>query len=181
MSTSESIQRKKKLYDLPFHKDQLEYWGPIDHGFANSFLTMGDAFLKQFFAKNVKLYKAIFSSFVELVQNVSEYNEMEYKESLPQSYVNLKIDNQFVIIQTINKLESKDVDVLEDRLKKLFESTPEEIKELHKKTLMGGGSLGFFMIKKLENTTFEYEFSKEDSDTNWLSLELKINYGSTTD
>jgi len=182
MSTSKSIQRKKDLFGLPFYKDQLEFWGPLGASFSNSFLTMGEAFLKQFFGNNnVKGLKPIFSSFVELVQNVSEYNELEYSDNLPQSYVNLKIENQFVIIQTANKLKDKSVGELKARLEAVISSTDEEIKNKHKETLLGGGSLGFIMLKKLKDAKFDYEIKEEGDDNNWLSLELKINYGSITD
>lgn len=183
MNTSKAIQEKKDLFDLPFHRDQLEYWGPLDHTFANSFLTMGDAFLKQFFGdNNAKALKPIFSSFVELVQNVSEYNEEEYDTAdLPQSYINLRIENEFVVINTVNKIKDKDVDDLEKRLEDLFSSSEDELAEQRKDMLMGGGSLGFIMVKRLKNAEFEYNFKKGGNDENWLSLELKINYGSITD
>ena len=75
----------------------------------------------------------------------------------------------------------KDKDELESRLKNLFSSAEDELKNQHKDALMGGGSLGFIMVRRLKNALFEYDFKKEGNDNNWLSLELKINYGSTTD
>jgi len=182
MTTSEEIRQTKDLFGLPFHRDQLEYWGPMGHDFTNSFLTMGDAFLKQFFGNNNgKVLKPIFSSFIELVQNIAEYNEKEYSEDFPPSFVNLRIENQFVVINTANMIRDKDLEELESRLQYLFSSAEDELKEQRKDALLGGGSLGFIMVKRLKNALFEYDFKKGGNDNNWLSLELKINYGSTTD
>ena len=67
------IEKRKQLLNLPFNKDQIEYWGPISNEFSDAFLGMGRLFLQQFLEdSHVRLVKGVFSSFVEMVQNIEE-------------------------------------------------------------------------------------------------------------
>lgn len=180
MLSNEKIQEKKALFNLPYQKDQLEYWGPLNHSFADSFLTMGHKYLYQYFSNlDKKTLKNIFSSFVEMVQNVSEYNMGAFADNFPHSYIRLRDVDGSIYIHTANLILEKDL----FSVKTIFEANAEipedKLVDEYKRLLFNSGSLGIIMLRKLKNSTFEYSLTKSPEGDNWLSLELKINYGNT--
>ena len=177
MSAAASIDQKKKLFQLPLLEDELEYWGPLNHTFCNSFLTMGNNFFEKFLGDmDMKSIKTIFSAFVELVQNASEYNEANFESNIPQTYVNVKVHEDNVYIRTANQILEKDVKALKDRLDRLESITMEELDADYKDALINNKSLGLIMIKRMKNASFEWEF-QQNNEQIWLSVELKIEYG----
>ena len=95
MNVNSDIQRKKEIFNLPYQKDQLEYWGPINSIFADSFLTMGHTFIYQYFnSLDSKRLKSVFSSLVALVQNISAYAENNYKEIQYPVFIRVKDGGQ---------------------------------------------------------------------------------------
>lgn len=179
MNPKNNIQKKKDSFKLPYHRDQLEYWGPVNHVFSDSFLTMGHTFLYQYFHHfSGKLLKSIFSSFVEMVQNVSEYNEKAFNGNYPQSYVGLKDDNGVIIITTANQIRSEDLLSIKTIFESTFKIEESKLFDKYKTLLMKGDSLGLIMLRRLKNATIDYTFSEENGE-HWLSLELKISYGNT--
>ncbi len=180
MQESQIIEKRKQQLKLPFHRDQIEYWGPISNDFSDAFLSMGRLFLQQFLVGvHVRLIKGVFSSFVELVQNIAEYHQIEFEENIPQSFVNLVIEKELITISTLNQVKEKDVVQLTELFEKLFSLSKEELKKAYRDSLFEGESLGLIMIKKLINSNLEWEISKDKEGINWLSLELKINYENT--
>ena len=180
MLSKNQIQSKKDLFDLPYRKDQLEYWGPLNHSFSDSFLTMGNAFIFEYFNHlNNRFIKIIFSSFVEMVQNIAEYNEESFTGSLPQSFVRLYDGEEMVTIETANLILEKDLVAVRTIFEKNAEIPAEQLEADYKKLLLSGGSLGLIMLRKLKNSTFEYSLLKTKEGDNWLSLELKIYHGNT--
>jgi len=174
------IEKRKQLLKLPFNKDQIEYWGPVSNDFSDAFLGMGRLFLQQFLINvHVRLIKGVFSSFVEMVQNIAEYNQKEFEDSIPQSFVNLMIGEDLITITTINKVKEKDVKKLSQLFENLFAMSKDELKKAHREALLEGKSLGLIMIKKLTDSELDWELNTDKEGVNWLSLELKINYGST--
>lgn len=177
MGALESIEIRKKLFHLPFKEDELEYWGPLNHAFCNSFLTMGNNFFeKHLIDLEIKTVKTVFSAFVELVQNAAEYNEENFQSNIPQTYVNVKVQDDTVFIKTANQILSKDIDKMISRLESLDTFTLDELKNEYKDALINNKSLGLIMIKRMENATFEWEIQEYEGQ-NWLSVELKIQYG----
>lgn len=177
MSAPVSIDEKKKLFHLPFIEDELEYWGPLNHIFCNSFLTMANSFFEKFLeGKDIKFIKAVFSSFVELVQNISEYNEQNLAPNLPAAYVNVSFKDRFVLIKTANQILVEDVDSMNKRMQNLDASSPEDLKNQYKYALLNNQSLGLIMIKKMINAKLDWEINQRNN-THWLLVELKIEYG----
>lgn len=180
LSALQLIEKRKQLLKLPYLKDQIEYWGPVSDDFSDAFLSMGRLFLQQFLIdEHVRLIKGVFSSFVEMVQNIAEYNQKEFKDNIPQSFVNLMLGDELITITTINKVKEKDVENLTQLFENLFAMSKDELKKAHREALLEGKSLGLIMIKKLINSELDWELNTDQEGVNWLSLELKINYGST--
>lgn len=177
MSAQASIDQKKKLFQLPLREDELEYWGPLNHTFCNSFLTMGNNFFEKYLDEmDMKMVKSIFSAFVELVQNASEYNEAHFESNIPQTYVSVKVNEGLVYIRTANQILEADVKALRDRLDRLETLTEDELNADYKDALINNKSLGLIMIKKMKNASFEWAFEQNENQI-WLSVELKIEYG----
>lgn len=175
----QTIAEKKALFKLPYHKNQIEYWGPVNSDFCDSLLNMSHDFLKKFlFGVHIRHLKEIFSVFVELVQNIAEYNQIEFAESIPQSYINLVINDNTVLISTKNEIKEKDVTSVKSFLEGLINSSKEALKEKHREALIEGKSLGLIIILKMNNADFNFEILKDEQNTNWLSIETTINYGS---
>ena len=177
MDTAEIINRRKKLFHLPLKEDEIEYWGPVNNEFCNSFLAMGNSFFDRFLNNlDSKFSKTVFSAFVELTQNVSEYNEAKFKDDLPQSYINLKVSENSIFIKTANRILLEDIKPYEERMKKLESSNWEDLRAEYKRALFDGDSLGLIMIKRMKDADLSWEILKKE-DKSWLSLELKIDYG----
>tara|TARA_R110000868_G_scaffold91491_2_gene253721 strand:+ start:162 stop:701 length:540 start_codon:yes stop_codon:yes gene_type:complete len=175
----QTIAEKKALFKLPYHKNQIEYWGPVNSNFCDSLLSMSHDFLKKFlFGVHVRHLKEIFSVFVELVQNIAEYNQIKFADATPQSYVNLVINDTSVFITTKNEIKEKDVASIKNYIESLTNSTKEELKEKHRDALIEGKSLGLIIIVKMNNADFNYEIITDEQNANWLSIETTINYGS---
>ncbi|MFT5666976.1 MAG: hypothetical protein ACI9DK_001164 [Vicingaceae bacterium] len=180
MNVQNDIQHKKDLFSLPYVKDQLEYWGPVNRAFADSFLTMGYKFIYQYFGNlDSKFLKSVFSSFVEIVQNVAEYNEGSFKDNSPQSFIRLKDLGGQIVIDTCNSIKPEDKLAVQTVFEKVFDLPKEELQAEYKKLLFKGGSLGLIMLRKLKNSEVEYSLSENDEGELWLSIELKMNYGNT--
>ena len=180
MNVNSDIQHTKDTLKVPYHKDQIEYWGPVNHVFADSFLTMGHTFIYQYFSNlNSKFLKSVFSSFVEMVQNVSEYNEENYQDNLPQSFVRLRDGGGHVVINTVNRIKTEDKLSVQTIFEKAFSIPKEELLAKYKRLLLKGESIGLIMLRKLKNTDIEYSLSENQEGETWLSIELKMNYGNT--
>lgn len=180
MIGTDNIQHKKEAFKLPYQKDQLEYWGPVNHVFANSFLTMGHTFLYQYFNNlNHKFLKTVFSSFVEMVQNVSEYNEESYENNYPQSFLRLRDGEGYIHICTINKIKAEDKVAVQAIFESTFSIPTDQLAAEYKRLLFEGKSLGLIMLRKLANAKAEYSFTENEEGEIWLSVDLKINYGNT--
>lgn len=180
MNVLKDIQHKKDLFKLPYNQDQLEYWGPVNHVFADSFLTMGNTFIYQYFNNlNSRFLKLVFSSFVEMVQNVSEYNEENYRDNPQQSYIRLKDEGGKIVIATINKIRQEDFASVKAIFENAFAIAESELQNEYKRLLLKGGSLGLIMLRKLKDSYVEYSLAEDNEGEIWLSIELKMNYGNT--
>lgn len=180
MNVNSDIQRKKEIFNLPYQKDQLEYWGPINSIFADSFLTMGHTFIYQYFnSLDSKRLKSVFSSLVALVQNISAYAENNYKEIQYPVFIRVKDGGQHVLITTANRINLKDKLSLQTIFENTFGIPEEELEAEYKKRLFAGGGLGLIMLRKLKDATLEYSFLEKQEGESWLEIELKLNYGNT--
>jgi hypothetical protein len=160
--------------------NELKYCGPFSHQFSDSFISMGNIFLQGFFeGESIKKVKGIFSCFVELAQNMADYNELHFAERLPLNFISMEVFDNTVSITTRNIINGDDKQGIEDRLVNLFSQNSDELDDSHKDAIINGKSLGLIMIKRLEESTFNYSFQQNEENNYWLNLELKIEYGAT--
>ncbi len=180
MIVTNDIQHKKELFDLPYHKDQLEYWGPITPALADSFLTMGNTFIYQYFSNLDSTYlKSVFSSLVVMVQNVSQYAENSSGGVENQVFFRVKDDGQHILITTVNRITAKYMLSVKSVFDRIFAIPEQELDAEHKKMLFTGGGLGLIKLRKLKGKTLEYSFLEKKEGQIWLEIELKLNYGNT--
>ena len=175
-----TIQEIKEHFNLPYHKNQIEYWGPVKSDLADAFLAMTNEFLKKYIVGvHSRHLKEIFSAFVELVQNVSEYNQEAFGEILHSSYLGLVAGKNKVQLATSNLVKEKDIPFIEGLLNELTGSSKEELKSKHREALLEGKSLGLIIILRMQNATFDFKIEKTNEGHYWLSIETVINYEST--
>ncbi len=180
MNVSSDIQHKKELFNLPYHRDQLEYWGPITPALADSFLTMGNTFIYHYFNNLDSSYlKSVFSSLVVMVQNVSQYAEKSYENWDNQAFFRVKDVGQQILISTANRINLEDKLSVKTVLESIFAIPEEGLDAAYKETLFAGGGLGLITLRKLKGTTLEYSLSEKSEGQLWLENELKMNYGNT--
>lgn len=180
MISLQTLEEKKELFKLPYHKNQIEYWGPVESNLADAFLSMTSEFLKKFLlGVHGRHLKDIFSAFVELVQNVAEYNKAEFEEQTPPAYLSLVVEKSHVHLTTSNQIKEKDIPFIEGLINDLRNSSKEDLKVRHKEALLEGKSLGLILIMKMRNAQFDFKIEKATEDLHWLCIETTINYEST--
>lgn len=114
-----NITQLKQSFELPIKKDEMEYFGRIDHQLSNAFLTMGHDFMQTYFKSLPRIMrKKIFTVFIELIQNIADYNE-KYSNPNQRAYVKLTVDNGEIIIKTVNFVIHSDVAELKLKFDKL--------------------------------------------------------------
>jgi len=176
MSEIEIIKERKKLFGLPLQENEVEFWGPIDYDFSDSFLNMGNAFLSSYSKLGYSKRKKFFTAFVELVQNIAKYNETETENNYSHSFVNLKMLDDKVSLVTANQIDAKHVEIVNAKFKEIFSTPKDKLPEKYKTALMNGESLGLVMVRSLEDSTLEWDVVKEGEE-NWLIFKLQMSYG----
>lgn len=181
MKLKEEVLLDETMMNCSQQSNCLQYWGPVGHKFSDSFLTMTNDFLQKYFEnESVKKIKGIFSSIVELVQNVADYNEIRFSNGFPNSLIGVKVLESKVMIFTKNKLDSEDVKMLDTLFEKITSLSGTVLESEHKNAILNGKSLGLLMIQRLDESKFDYKIETDQAKESWLHLQLAINYGSTT-
>lgn len=175
----QTIAEKKALFKLPYHKNQVEYWGGVNHDFSDSFLSMTNAFLKNYLiGVHTRHHKEIFSAFVELVQNAVEYSLKEFENELPLCYFGLEAKKNSIQLLASNKLKNKDIDFVSSFIDQLQSALKDDLKAQYKDALLEGKSLGLILIMRMRNADFEYEIQEDHEKNHWLTIETTIHYES---
>lgn len=171
-----NITELKKSFKLPIRKDEMEYFGPINHQLSNAFLGMGHDFMVSYFSKFPRiLRKKLFTVFIELIQNIAEYNEKCSNQN-DRAFVKLTVDRGEIIIKTVNFVIKSDVEELQAKFEKIFSLNKEQLKEAYKEALINGTSLGLIMIRNIENENFGYQIKAKDK-ASYLSFEFRMKDG----
>ncbi|MEQ8910625.1 MAG: DUF6272 family protein [Vicingaceae bacterium] len=173
MVVTSSITKRKQLFDLPIRNEELEYWGPVDTQFSNSFLTMGNEFIERYVSYKSKVSKKAFICLVELVQNIAEYNAIAFKDNTPDAYLDLQVKKGFIQIRTGNILKATDVELLSQKFKAIFEMNQSALEAANKEAILNGKSLGLIMIRRMEGAAIDWEIQAKDN-THWLVFELRF-------
>jgi hypothetical protein len=167
------ITEWKKSFELPINKDEMEYFGPIDHQLSSAFLDMGHDFMQSYFSNIPRtLRKKLFTVFIELIQNIADYNEKSSNQN-SRAFVKLTVDSGEIIIKTVNFVAKSDLENVKVLLEKTFELDEEDLQAAYKVALMNGESLGLIMIRSIKEATFEYKFDSNET-MNYLTFEYRM-------
>ncbi len=144
MKLKEEVLLNETIMNCSQQSNCLQYWGPVGHKFSNLFLITVNDFLQKYFEnKSVKKIKQIFSSIVELVQNVADYNETNFLRGFPNSFIGVKVFESKVMIFTKNKILSDDVLSLKFLLSQITGLIGNDLESEYKDAILNGKSLLF--------------------------------------
>lgn len=132
-----------------------------------------------------KTAKAVFSIFVEQVQNVIRYSaEKETKDDsteLRYGLLTVGREENRVFVTCGNIIRNADKVRLKGNLAKIQQMDKEELKKLWKDTLRGetpegskGAGVGFIDIARRARQGFEFDFSAVDDDVSFFTLKAYI-------
>lgn len=171
---SSSIEVMEEL-----NENEMSYHGPFGNAMSDNLLSMTNLFLQEYFeGESVKMVKGVFSTFVELTQNIADYYE-KYFVKLPSCSIQLKVEQSQVFIKTSNYIRVSDVENIRNLFSKTFSLEGEDLKNAHKQAILNGNSLGLLMIRKMQDAEFNWEIDQQDEEKPTLTIELKISYGAT--
>lgn len=129
--------------------------------------------------------KAVFSIFVEQVQNVIRYSaEKETSsdmEELRYGVLTVGKQDDRVFVTCGNIIKRSDMDRLQKNLSAIQQMDKDELKQLWKDTLRGetpegskGAGVGFIDIARRARQGFDFDFSDVDADHSFFTLKAYI-------
>lgn len=134
-------------------------------------------------SEELRMKKRVFNVLVEMLQNLyhhaSPYPYKTPKEKTILFFIGKK-DGVYYIV-TGNYVNKSQVQALKNKLDKINASTPEELKELYRKTLLegefsekGGAGLGFIDIARKSQSKIDYAFYPCNEEYDYIMLRVKI-------
>ena len=146
---------------------------------------IGSAMKKKLELENIdrKTSKSVFSIFVEQVQNMIRYSAESETDDFQLKYGLLTIGqaNGRVFISCGNKIESQNVQRLQNSLEKIKALDKKGLKALWKETLKGetpegskGAGVGFIDIARLAKGGIEFDFMQVDNNHHFFTLNAYV-------
>jgi hypothetical protein len=138
--------------------------------------------------ENLKLRKKVYNVLVESLQNLYHHVDKvpnEFGEQCDKFGILriIKLDGVYKIA-TGNFIFSENVEILEEKIKKINKSSYDEIKALYKHILnnqsisaKGGGGLGLVDIARKTGNKFDYSFVKYNDQYSFIYISILINEG----
>ena len=166
--------------------DQILYYkGNIDSDLINRVLDSVEAKMVNS-KERPKLRKKVYNVLVESLQNLYHHVEKvpeDFEDQKSEKYGMLainKVDNGYKII-TGNFIFSEDVEMLEEKIKRINRSNHDELTELYKFILnhqrissKGGGGLGLVDIARKSGNKLEYLFKDYDEKSSFFYLKILV-------
>lgn len=171
--------------DLSNGNQILYFKGNIDSDLINRVLDSVEARMVDV-KERPKLRKKVYNVLVESLQNLYHHVEKVpegFEDQKSEKYGMLainKVDNGYKII-TGNFIFSEDVEMLEEKIKRINRSSHDELTELYKFILnhqrissKGGGGLGLVDIARKSGNKLEYLFKDYDEKSSFFSLKILV-------
>ena len=171
--------------DLSNGNQILYYKGNIDSDLINRVLDSVEAKMVNG-KERPRLRKKVYNVLVESLQNLYHHVEKVpegFEDQKSEKYGMLainKVDNGYKII-TGNFIFSRDVEMLEEKIKRINRSSHDELTELYKFILnhqrissKGGGGLGLVDIARKSGNKLEYLFKDYDEKSSFFSLKIFV-------
>ena len=164
----------------------LFYKGNVDSDVINHVLdTVEDKMVAV--NEQSKLRKKVYNVLVESIQNLYHHVEKvpeDFEDQTSEKFCLLvvkKVKGGYNII-TGNFVHADNIDTLEEKIKRINNSSREEIKELYKFILnhqrisaKGGGGLGLVDIARKTGNKFEYAFKEYNDRYSFFYLNILVN------
>jgi hypothetical protein len=181
-----SFNVEKYFSELSDGNPVIYYKGNIDSDLINDVL---DAIEKKLVTdkEHSKTRKKVYNVLVESLQNLYHHVDKvpaDFEDQTSEKYGILsvnKVKEGYKII-TGNFIRSSDVNDLEEKIKRINQSSHEEITELYKFILnhqrissKGGGGLGLVDIARKTGNKLEYVFKEYDSNNSFFYLNIMVN------
>jgi hypothetical protein len=171
--------------DQPDKNIILFYKGNIDSDVINHVLdTVEDKLVEE--NEQSKLRKKVYNVLVESLQNLFHHvdrvpEDFEDQTSERFGLLVVKKVNKGYKITTGNFVHSKNIQKLEEKIKRINRSSPEEIKELYKFILnhqrisaKGGGGLGLVDIARKTGHKLDYTFKNYNELYSFFYLDILV-------
>ena len=171
--------------DLSNGNQILYYKGNIDSDLINRVLDSVEAKMVNS-KERPKLRKKVYNVLVESLQNLYHHVEKvpeDFEDQKSEKYGMLainKVDNGYKII-TGNFIFSEDVEMLEEKIKRINRSNHDELTELYKFILnhqrissKGGGGLGLVDIARKSGNKLEYLFKDYNEKSSFFYLKILV-------
>jgi hypothetical protein len=174
--------------DLSPVKTVFYYKGNVDSDVINNIL---DSVEEKMVAANEqsKLRKRVYNVLVESLQNLYHHVDrvpVGFEDQLSEKFGLLaveKVSDGYRII-TGNFVRAENIEMLEEKIKRINKSSHEEIKELYKFILnhqrisaKGGGGLGLVDIARKTGNKLDYSFKEYDNQYSFFYLDILVNEG----
>jgi hypothetical protein len=164
----------------------LFYKGNVDSDVINHILdTVEDKMIQV--NDQSRLRKKVYNVLVESLQNLYHHVDKvpeDFEDQISEKFGMLlvqKVDRGYKII-TGNFIKTDNVEKLEEKIKKINQSSHEEIKELYKFILnhqrisaKGGGGLGLVDIARKTGNKLEYTFKEYNDKYSFFYLDILVN------
>ena len=164
----------------------LYYKGNIDSDVINYVLDTVEFKLVEV-NEQARIRKKVYNVLVESLQNLYHHVDKvpeDFEDQTSEKFGILRIervDNGYKII-TGNFVRADHVENLEEKIRKINQSTHEEIKELYKFILnhqrisaKGGGGLGLVDIARKTGNKLEYTFKQYNDKYSFFYLDIFVN------
>lgn len=164
----------------------LFYKGNVDSDVINQILDEVEDKMIQVNDQS-KLRKKVYNVLVESLQNLYHHVDKvpdDYEDQTSEKFGMLvvqKVDKGYKII-TGNFVKTDNVEKLEEKIKKINQSSHEEIKELYKFILnhqrisaKGGGGLGLVDIARKTGNKLDYTFREYNDKYSFFYLDILVN------
>ena len=177
----------EKIYSLYQTMEQekviLSFNGVVTSDFLTAVLDIMENKMNDL-DESPKTKKKVYYVLVECLQNLYHHIEDEegVKSNSKVALVMIVKDEDGFLIQTGNYIDKKNVEKLDQRLKKINSLDKEDLRDYYREVL-GNGSvsnkgtagLGMIDIARKSGNKLEYEFLDIDEEFSFFSLNVKIN------
>jgi hypothetical protein len=171
--------------DLSNGNQIIYYKGNIDSDLINRVLDTVEAKMVNG-NEHSKLRKKVYNVLVESLQNLYHHVEKvpeSFEDQTSEKYGILavnKVDKGYTIM-TGNFIRADNVEMLEEKIKRINRSNHEELTELYKFILnhqrissKGGGGLGLVDIARKSGNRLEYSFKEYNGNSSFFYLKILV-------
>lgn len=167
MSDLEKVIRFKEMNNIPYSKDEIEYWGPVDDDFSDVFYKIGNTFISDHYALIEKERMAeLRKVFALMLVNTVYFSKKSSERPFPYVYFNLNYKKNTIVNSVAIQIETNCFELVQNEIKKSFSISKEDLKQLDETK-----STDLHLLMKLSGNSFEGDIIKKGED-HWLVFKI---------